>query len=253
MAKIMLCANDKVGVEVAKFLKEENDIIEFLLLHDKEENQKKIGDIIKFAKPKRIFLANQMYNENVIKEIKSCNIDFIITVYWAYLLKPEIIALAKNTLNFHPALLPINRGWFPHVHSFIEGTPFGVTLHQIDEGADTGPIWVQKEVFPDEIDTSGSMYKKLQNEIIDLFKENWKKIKTGKIKPFPQDEKKAIYKSKKEIEKLDFIDINQTMNIKDFIQLLKSRTFENKGFAYYCDKNGRKIYLHLRLSYESNF
>jgi len=43
------------------------------------------------------------------------------------------------------------------------------------------------------------------------------------------------------------------MKIKDFIQLLKARTFGNKGFAYYYDNNGNKIYLHLKLNYEPNF
>ena len=60
--------------------------------------------------------------------------------------KASAFNLAKDSVNFHPAFLPINRGWYPHVHSIVDGSKLGVTLHRIDEGADTGPIWVQKEM-----------------------------------------------------------------------------------------------------------
>ena len=108
--------------------------------------------------------------------------------------------ISKNRcVNFHRALLPINRGWYPHVHSILDGTPTGVTLHLVDENADTGPILVQKEVQLEPIDTADSIYHKLQNEIVLMFKENWIKIKNHEITPTSQDESKSIYHKKSEI------------------------------------------------------
>ncbi|MBM2815996.1 MAG: hypothetical protein HW421_2758 [Ignavibacteria bacterium] len=254
MSKICLMANDYVGLEVAKFLIENGDKIEFLCIHE-EDKQKLTTEIIHASRcePDRIINARDVMLPMNLERIKNAEIDFIITVYWAYLLKPELFNLAtKGTVNFHPALLPINRGWFPHVHSLIDGTPFGVTLHSLDEGADTGPVWVQKQVFPDETDNAGTVYKKLQEEIIQLFKDNWNKIRNNDITPIQQDHSKAIYRKKKDIENLDFIDLDNISG-RQLINMLKARTFGNRGFAYFNSQDGKKIYMHLRLGYEQNF
>ncbi|MBU0579731.1 MAG: hypothetical protein KKA19_01025, partial [Candidatus Margulisbacteria bacterium] len=235
MVKIALFANGPVGVEVAKFLVKSGDVIEKLYLHEKEK-QANAQEIIKAAKisRKKVFLAKDVLSKQNIAAFKKVNIDFIITVYWAYLLKPIIYQQAKKgTLNFHPALLPINRGWYPHVHSLIDGTPFGVTLHVLEETADTGPIWVQKQVFPEATDTAGDVYAKLQKEIIHLFKKNWLKIKNGEIKPIKQDETKALYRKKLDIKALDKIDLEKTYKAKELINILRARSFNNKGFAYF--------------------
>ena len=76
----------------------------------------------------------------------------------------EIFSSVETTVNFHPALLPINRGWFPHVHSLIDGSKAGVTLHQIAEGADTGLIWVQEE---EKIISTDTAIIKLYNPLPD--------------------------------------------------------------------------------------
>jgi len=148
--------------------------------------------------------------------------------------------------------LPVNRGWYPHVHSIIDGSKIGVTLHQISEGADEGDIWAQKHVEYDLMHTAKDLYKKLQDEIIDLFKNNWFDIINHNIKPFPQDNSKSNYHKKNEINELDFIDYNNSENRK-LINILRARSFGDKGFAYILDENGEKVYLNLRLSKNYEF
>jgi len=65
----------------------------------------------------------------------------MITVYWPWLIKKNYLNTCKNSINFHPAYLPKNRGWYPHVNNILDNSVPGVTLHKIDEGIDTGPIW----------------------------------------------------------------------------------------------------------------
>ena len=60
------------------------------------------------------------------------------------LLNKKLYSLSEKTINFHPSLLPSYRGWYPHVHNIIDKTQCGVTLHELNEGADTGKIWIQK-------------------------------------------------------------------------------------------------------------
>ena len=53
-------------------------------------------------------------------------------------------------------------GQDPNLWSFIEDTPKGVTIHEIDEGIDTGDIIFQKEIVLNSNETLASSYEKLQ-------------------------------------------------------------------------------------------
>lgn len=250
--KIILFANYLPGLKICEHLVSIGEQLErlYVVNLDDDLTQK----IIKSSKlpAEKIFSAEKIKNPEHIENLKKLDIDYMITVYWPYLLKPEIFKISKNgCINFHPAFLPINRGWYPHVHSILDDTPTGVTIHFIDENADTGPIIAQKEIPLEPIDTAGSIYKKLQNEIVQLFIDNWNDIKNNKINPFHQDESKAIYHKKSEISELDFIDLEKEYNAKDLINILRARTFGKKSFAYYII-DGKKIYINLNLSYDNN-
>jgi len=141
-----------------------------------------------------------------IEFLKKINPDFVISYNYKYIIKREIIDHMKNKIiNLHISLLPWNRGAHPNVWSLLEETPRGVTIHIVDEGIDTGPILVQKEVFINEnIETLKSSYKKLQKEIQELFKACWKDIKERKLKSKPQNSEGSIHYTKdfKKIEHL---------------------------------------------------
>ena len=251
--KIALFANHLPGLEVAKYLSDhKSSEISVLYLSDQnKENDKEIELISKVNKD-NIFRGNTVKDDDHIKWFIDQKFDAIICVYWPWLLKKEIFSSVQTTLNFHPALLPINRGWFPHVHSLIDGSKAGVTLHQIADGADTGSIWIQEEEKILPTDTAKSIYLRLQEKIVKLFIENWDKIISGQIQTTIQNENLAIYRPKKAIEKVDFIDVNQKMCVKDLINLLRARSFGDLGFAY-IEEDNEKVFLNLRLSKEVKF
>lgn len=254
MKRIVLMANDWPGVELAKYLREQKDEIVRLYLH-KGKFRKFGHELIAASRCKKsqIFEATTINDINNVKTLKGLKPDFIITVYWRHLLKKNVIDCAsEGRINFHPALLPINRGWYPHVYSILDGSPTGVTLHEIDENADTGAIWGQKRVPLNDYDTSFTIYNRLQKEIVKLFKELWPKIKSKKIKLIPQDTSKAVYHKKLEVEKFDKINLESVMKVEDIIKLLRARSFGNKGFAYY-EKDGKRVYLNIRLSKTNSF
>ncbi len=252
--RIALFANGPVAVKVAKSIRESQDEILMLFLHQPEK-QSCVDELIAETglASDKIHVFDKEKSSHYGKLLEKLDLDFIITIYWAHLIKAEIFTQARHTVNFHISPLPINRGWYPHVHSFIDGSPFGVSLHVIEEGADTGPIWAQTIVEADETDTAGEIYKKLEESILQLFIANWQKIKSGEIEAKAQDETKANYKSIKDIEGLDHIDLEKSYKAKDFINLLKARSFNNKGFAYYLNDKGEKTFLQIKLSKTSTF
>ena len=60
----------------------------------------------------------------------------------------------------HNSYLPYNRGKNPYFWTFIEEKPYGVTIHKVDEGIDTGEIISQKLIQYDWEDNAGTIYEK---------------------------------------------------------------------------------------------
>ena len=250
MKSVVLMADGFVGLAVAKKLVASGDKIVRLYLHEKDSA--KLSDEIRIASCcKDVFYPSDLKSDDHVHSLSLLNADFIITVYWAHLLSPGVISCAGDTINFHPALLPINRGWFPHVHSIIDGSPLGVTLHRIDQNADTGPIWIQEEVSLSPYDTAKSIYDQLQNKMIEIFSDNWSDIKSGNIQAKEQISAGAVYHKKSEIKMLDELDIDSTMPIRRLLNILRARSFGDLGFAFY-EENGQRVYLNISLSESIN-
>mgnify|MGYP001381565212 CR=1 FL=1 len=179
--RVALCVNKNIGLKITQFLKNNEDT-EICLLYLTGENKTHDSKIIKLSgvKNKNIFRGNEIYKtEKHINFFRKKKIDFLITVYWPWILQESFFQLAKQTINFHPSLLPMNRGWYPHVHNIIRNTRSGVTLHQISKKADEGKIWCQKEVKVNCTDTAKNLYDRLLRNIESLFKSNWNKIKNA--------------------------------------------------------------------------
>ena len=92
-------------------------------------------------------------------------------------------------------------------------------------------------LLPD--DTSKTIYERQRKEIVKLFKKNWNKIKNNELKPFQQNESKAIYRKKTDINKFDRINLEDKISVKNFINILRARSFGDLGFAYF-EEEGEK-------------
>lgn len=249
--KLVLFLNHDPGVHVLEYLKDSEDILRVYVDDAQSPYIESICDIAQ-SKGIAIFTYSDFTQPRHQDEFKTLDIDFIICVYWPYLLKKDMFSCAKmGRVNFHPALLPINRGWFPHVHSILDGSPAGVTLHEIDDGADTGQIWAQKEVKIYAYETAYDVYIKLQQEIVSLFKANWPRIRDLSLQTIPQ-KSGGNYHKKSEIEHIDEVDLNKTYTGAELINLLRARSFGKRGFAYF-EQDGERVYLNLSLGTDSDF
>lgn len=114
--------------------------------------------------------------------------DWVISYGYSHIIKQDIINQTKNPIiNLHISYLPFNRGADPNFWSWLENTPKGVTIHQIDQGIDTGDIFIQKEVNFKENETLSSSYEVLKKEIENLFIESFDNIIQGIIFPKKQN------------------------------------------------------------------
>lgn len=103
--------------------------------------------------------------------------DWIVSYNYRYLVRKDVLEAVKcRAINLHISFLPWNRGADPNPWSFLEDSPKGVTIHQIDEGVDTGPILAQKEVALNEGLTLRQSYDILNSEIQNLFWDVWPRV-----------------------------------------------------------------------------
>jgi methionyl-tRNA formyltransferase len=253
MSKVILLGAHQTGVKMAEYFahSQEDELIAVY-----QSGNAAIDELIAAKsqiKPSRLFSSNELNNPEHINWLKAEGVDFIISVYWPYMISDEVLALArKNTVNLHPSLLPYNRGSFPHLFVLLENSPCGVSLHQLTSKLDTGAIWAQKEVKVLPHDTALSLYEKLQDEVVDLFKNYWPKIKANEIQAVVQDESKATCHKEKDIIAYNQIDLDKKYTGREWLNLLRARSLGDLGFAYF-EEEGQKIYINLRLGKDEDF
>ncbi len=100
-----------------------------------------------------------------------------------------------GTIQYHPSLLPRHRGASAINWAVINGeTKTGLSIFWPDEGLDTGPILLQKEVSIERDDTLGTVYfNKLFGLGVDALLESVRLVKEGRALRIAQDLTKGEY------------------------------------------------------------
>lgn len=152
--------------------------------------------VITFGKPISVRLFSKLSKKDFCP-------DIIISYNYIHIIKQDVIDFMEGkVINMHISLLPWNRGFDPNFWSFIEDTPKGITIHLLDAGLDTGDVLLQKEInFDEDIETLGSSYRHLHNQMQQVFKDNWDEIKSFNIMPTKQVGKGTLH-YKKETKKI---------------------------------------------------
>ena len=150
--------------------------------------------------------------------MQSLKPKIIVSYNYSFIIPEQIINfMGGNIINLHISYLPWNRGSSPNIWSFIDDTPKGVTIHKVEVGLDTGDIIFQKKIYFDEQkETLSSSYEKLNEEIVELLKQNWDKIFNEKYVATPQT-RGGSYHKKADLQKfLNGKEISWDMTIKEF-------------------------------------
>ena len=89
--------------------------------------------------------------------------DIAIVVAYGLILPREILSIPKYAcINIHPSLLPRWRGAAPIQHTILAGDQeAGVSIMQVNEGLDSGPILKQQKFLIGECDNYKTLHDKL--------------------------------------------------------------------------------------------
>jgi len=134
--------------------------------------------------------------------------DLIVVAAYGKIIPREILELPRyGCWNIHASLLPKYRGAAPIQWVLINNEKeTGVTIMQMDEGLDTGPILLQKSLTLGEEETFGELYERLARLGAQALLEALKRKKEGRLFPRPQPQEGASYAPpiKKEMARLNF-------------------------------------------------
>jgi methionyl-tRNA formyltransferase len=164
---------------------------------------------------------------------------------------PRSVVNRIRCVNIHPGFNPYNRGWYPHVFSIIDGQKAGVTIHEIDEQLDHGPIIAQKECAIESWDTSGSVYARLMDIERELVLEHYAAILDGSYKTKPPAVEGNL-NLKKDFERLRHLDLNEHGTFGDFLNRLRALTHDDLPSASFVDVTGRKVFVRVVLEPEKS-
>ncbi len=130
-----------------------------------------------------------------IAQLAELRPELIVVAAFGQILPAAVLDLPPlGCINVHPSLLPKYRGAAPFQRAVIQGeTRTGVTIYRMDQGMDTGPLLLTREVEIAEAETAEELGQRLAEIGGELVKEVIKGLKAGTLKPRPQDEKGVSY------------------------------------------------------------
>lgn len=98
--------------------------------------------------------------------------DFLVVCDFGKILKKDVLQACKfPAINIHPSLLPAYRGAAPIERCLLNGEQkTGITIIEMTEEVDAGPVLAQIEINVTEEDTRGTLMEKLSKQVPDLLK-----------------------------------------------------------------------------------
>lgn len=204
MAKVVIVGYDKMFYSLLKGAKEANHEIlgvfridrikytPFQLFFKDIFNPSNDYSVIKAEKLNDI-KASSVNSQEFIDEIKKLKPDLILVGSWGEKFSKELLNTVP-CVNFHPALLPKNRGANPYFWTiYLNQKVTGLTIHFMNEKFDRGDIILQEAITIDEFETGETLKDKttllarqMVKDLLDLYDKK-------QIQPIKQNEEFASY------------------------------------------------------------
>lgn len=236
--KLILFADNIVGLEIFNYFLTNfaEDVCKVVTVEENDIYRKaKLNDI-----QVEVFDRNcEFYNEDY---------ELGILAWWPLIIKEPLLSLPRNGfVNFHPSYLPYNRGKHYNFWALVEQSPFGVTLHKVDAGIDSGDIVSQLPIEYSWEDNGETLYKKAQTKIVELFKSTYPKLRKGEIILKKQDLTKGSFRLSDEIEKASQIKLDVGYKARDLLNLIRARTFSNYPSCWFEEVDGEKYEVRIQI------
>jgi phosphoribosylglycinamide formyltransferase 1 len=140
------------------------------------------------------FAGRQERDEAMARWLESRGVELVVLAGYMQLLSPGFLARFRGrVINVHPALLPA----FPGLHAVEQALEygvkvFGVTVHFVDEGVDTGPVILQRAIALPEARSADEVMERLQPIEHELLPEAVRLIAAGFVRLDPENPRRVL-------------------------------------------------------------
>ena len=210
--RICVAATPKVALPTLEYLRlSEHEIVLVITQPDRPagRGQKpRESDVSEWAMRNGIHCAKPEGEEQTLRAL--ADVDLLLTIGYGVILPLEVIsAPSHGSINLHFSLLPRWRGAAPVQRAIEAGDSVsGVTVFALDEGMDTGPVYLEKRFALDADITSDELLSELAELGAEAVAETLALIEEG-VRPRAQSAEgatRALKISKEEAE----VDWSQT-------------------------------------------
>jgi len=134
-------------------------------------------------------------NEEVRHIFEQIAPDVCVVAAYGKILPPWMLRIPRlGCINVHASLLPKYRGAAPINWAIANGeTETGVTIMQMDEGMDTGPMLAKRAIRIGEDETAQALSERLANLGAELLTETLPRVERGNVIPEPQNDSLGTY------------------------------------------------------------
>ncbi|MFQ5946303.1 MAG: methionyl-tRNA formyltransferase [Anaerolineae bacterium] len=140
----------------------------------------------------------EIHNPQVVNDLRRMKPEALVVVAFGQILPRAILEIPpQGCLNVHASLLPKYRGAAPIPWTLIRGeTVTGVTIMEIIEALDAGPILLQVNTPIAPEDNAGILHDRLAALGADALVEVLHALERGEVTKTPQNEAEATYAPK---------------------------------------------------------
>jgi methionyl-tRNA formyltransferase len=140
-----------------------------------------------------VFQPDTLKRPEVVRALRVWSADVFIVTAYGFILPPSVLEVPPyGCLNVHFSLLPKYRGAAPVARALLAGErETGVTVIQMNERMDAGPILAQRVVPIRDDDTTGTLEDRLAQVGAALLMEVLPDYLAGRLRPVEQDESAA--------------------------------------------------------------
>lgn len=148
--------------------------------------------LIELAEKNRIpvELSRNINSKEFINQVKKYEADLFVSMSFNQIFKSEMINLPRyKTINCHAGKLPFYRGRNILNWALInDEKEFGITVHYVDEGIDTGDIILQETYPITDEDNYGTLLARAYDGCADVLYRAIKMIQNNEVKPVKQQD-----------------------------------------------------------------
>jgi len=143
----------------------------------------------------RSYAVDSLNSRKFIEQVEKDGIDLIVSIASPKIFGREVLHVPKNgCINYHTALLPKYRGRQPLFWAMLnDEKEIGISIHEMDERIDNGPIILQQRIPVGPGDTLHSLYVRTLRYGPRLLLEAISRIADGAPQRLENDERFASY------------------------------------------------------------